>query len=303
VVRTNQGRDRTTYQLKVTFTDRFKGKQKMTTNVLSHGTVQGGINGAQAGQLEQYTLWQILGIWALVALPMALLAWVVAPAIIPYIPLQPGITTWLLIIAGMAWQFVVSLVIIHRELGTLRWSAIRQRTWLQTPRDPKTDQPNPRMYWWLLVPLLYNTLMGIVLIKYLDAPMAWLFPALRQPQYMDMSQLVSPAFQGQWWLLGIALLSHIFNYFLGEEFLWHGILLPKMRGVFGKYDWVANSVLFGLYHLHKPWALPSVIMTNFAYSWPARRFRSNWMAIIVHGVEGIPGLVMVMAVILGILPR
>jgi len=37
-----------------------------------------------------------------------------------------------------------------------------------------------------------------------------------------------------------------------------------------------------------------------AYSWPARRFRSNWMAVIVHGVEGLPGLVMVPLVILGL---
>jgi hypothetical protein len=73
-----------------------------------------------------------------------------------------------------------------------------------------------------------------------------------------------------------------------------------MRGVFGKYDWVANAVLFGFYHVHLAWNLPSVIVANLAYSWPARRFRSNWMAIIVHGVEGIPVLVMVLAVILGL---
>src|SRR5512136_1549602 len=113
------------------------------------------MNRAQAERMDQYPLWQILGIWALVALPMALLAWVVAPAIIPYSPLPPGITYWLLIIAGMGWQFVVSLVIMYRELGTLHWKAIRRRTWLQTPRDPGTDQPNRKLYWWVLPPLLY----------------------------------------------------------------------------------------------------------------------------------------------------
>ena len=236
------------------------------------------------------------GIWALVTLPMALLIWVVLPAIIPYSPLHPGITYWLLIIVGMVWEFVVSLVIIYRELGTLRWSAIRQRTWLQTPRDPRTNQPNPRLFWWLLPPLLFDALVVFVLAGYLDAPMAWLFPAL---QPVEMSQLVTPEFHGQWWLLGITLVSFIFNYFLGEGFLFHGILLPKMQGVFGKYDWVANAVLFGFYHLHKPWALPSVIVSNLAYSWPARRFRSNWMSIAVHGVEGLPTLVLVLALILG----
>src|SRR5512144_538826 len=132
---------------------------------------------------DQYTLWQILGIWALVALPMALLIWVVLPAIIPYSPLHPGITYWLLIIAGMVWQFVVSLVIIYRELGTLRWSAIRQRCWLQTPRDPATDKPSPKLYLWVLPSLFFNALVGLVLIGYLDAPMAWLFPALKAPAY------------------------------------------------------------------------------------------------------------------------
>jgi hypothetical protein len=272
----------------------------MTTNTLPHEAIQDNMNRTQADQMEQYSLWQILGIVALVTLPMGLLAWVVAPAIIPYSPLHPGITFWLLMIAGMAWQFVLSLVIVYRELGTLRWSAIRQRTWLQPPRDPVTGQPNPRLYWWLLPPLLFSALVNIRLAGFLDAPMAWLFPTGKMPDYADMSQLASSQFVGQWWILGIALVSFSFNYFLGEEFLFRGVLLPKMRGVFGKYDWVANAVLFGVYHLHLAWALPSIIVSNLAISWPAARFRSNWMAVIVHGAEGLPVLVMVLAVILGL---
>ncbi len=252
--------------------------------------------------MDQYTLWQILGIWAVAALPMALLTWVVLPSIVHSSPLYPGITYWLLMIVGMGWQFVVSLVILYRELGTLRWSAIRKRTWLQTPRDPRTDQPNPRLFWWLLPALCFSAVANLVLAGYLDAPMAWLFPALQPAPYEELNQLVSPEFQDQWWLLGIALISCLFNYFLGEEFLFRGVLLPKMQGVFGKYDWVANAVLFGLYHLHKPWALPSIILSNLAYSWPARRFRSNWMAIVVHGVEGLLTLGLTLAVILGLLP-
>jgi membrane protease YdiL (CAAX protease family) len=272
----------------------------MITETLSQKAIQASLHRTQAEQVDQYTLWQILGIWALVALPMALLGWVVAPIIIPYSPLQPVITYWLLIIAGMGWQFVVSLVIIYHELGTLRWSAIRQRTWLQTPRDPRTDQPNRRLFWWLLPALLFSALVVFVLAGYLDAPMARLFPALQPAQFMDTSQLVSPEFQGQWWLLGVVLVSFVFNYFLGEEFLFRGVLLPKMQGVFGKYDWVANAVLFGLYHLHKPWMILSVIAGSLAITWPARRFRCNWMAIIVHGVEGLFLLVMVLGVTLGL---
>lgn len=247
----------------------------------------------------QYSLRQILGIWAIATLPMTLLGWVAAPAVIPYSPLHPGITYWILMIVGMAWQFVVSLVILTRELGALRWSAIRQRLWLQTPRDPRTGQLNARLYWWLLPLTLFDGVVAMILSGYLDAPMAWLFPNLQPAPFMDMAQLASPVFHGQWWLLGLALVSFTFNYLLGEAFLWHGILLPQMQGVFGKYDWVANAVLFGLYHLHKPWAIPTLIVTNLAFSGPARRFRSNWMAVGVHGVEALPVLIMVLAVILG----
>jgi len=275
----------------------------MTTDTLLQPAIQDRTNRTQAEQLDQYTLWKILGIWALVALPMAVLVWVVVPAVIPYSPFAPGITYWLAIIAGMAWEFVVALVIIYRELGTLRWSAIRQRTWLQTPRDPKTDKPTRKLYWWVLPPLLLDALVIVVLTGYLDAPMSWLFPGLQAPLYTDMALLARPEFQGQWWLLGVVLVSIIFNYFLGEEFLWHGILLPKMQGVFGKYDWVANAVLFGFYHVMKPWSLISVIAGNLMYSWPASRFRSNWMAVIVHGAEALPVLVMVLAVILGLGPK
>lgn len=98
--------------------------------------------------------------------------------------------------------------------------------------------------------------------------------------------------------MGIALVSFSFNYFLGEKFLFSGVLLPRIQWVFGKYDWVAYAVLFGFYHLHVPWMLPSIIVSNLAISWPAARFRRNGMAIIVPSAEGIPVLVMTLAVIL-----
>lgn len=251
-------------------------------------------------QGEQYSLAQILAIWAAVALPMALLAWVIGPAIIPHLPLRPGIVHWLLIIVGMSWQTVVALVILRRELGGLRREVLRERLWLNLPRDPRTGQARARLFWWVLPPLLFSFTIGIVLAPYLDAPVTALFPALRMPTRMDVNGLADPRFVGQWWLLGITLISFLFNYLLGEELLFRGVLLPKMRGVFGRWDWVANAVLFGLYHLHMPWSLPSNILANLAYTWPARRFRSNWMAVIVHGVEGLPVLVAVLSVVLGL---
>src|SRR4029453_11871390 len=43
----------------------------------------------------QYSLPKILGIWASVTVPMAVLAFVVAPAIMPHTSLHPGLVHWI----------------------------------------------------------------------------------------------------------------------------------------------------------------------------------------------------------------
>lgn len=74
-----------------------------------------------------------------------------------------------------------------------------------------------------------------------------------------------------------------------------------MAGVFGRWDWFANAVLFGLYHVHKIWFLPSMITSSFGTSWVAKRQRSLLMGVVVHGVEGF-FIFLVLAVLLGWYP-
>jgi membrane protease YdiL (CAAX protease family) len=102
------------------------------------------------------------------------------------------------------------------------------------------------------------------------------------------------------WLRPCRLHRHFaFNYFLGEEFLFRGVLLPKMEGVFGKWDWVANAVLFGLYHIHWAPSILSIIVVGLPGIWLSRRFRCNWMYIVIHGIEGIFLFMSILGVILG----
>lgn len=248
---------------------------------------------------DQYSLAKILGIWAIVALAMPVLAFVVAPALSPRVNLHPAIVTWLMLITGKVWQFVVSLWIVYRELGTLRWSAIRERTWLNRPRDPNTGEPKARLFWWLVPAFLFVALIELGIGGFLDSAVARLFPFLSTLPSVDIDQLVQPEFVGAWWLVGLALVSIAFNYFLGEEFLFRGVLLPKMRGAFGKWDWVANAALFGLYHLHAPLRIPKAMLSTLGYTWPSRRFRSNWFAIVLHGIEALFVIVPVLAVVTG----
>jgi membrane protease YdiL (CAAX protease family) len=245
-------------------------------------------------------LTKILAIWASVTAPMAVLAFVVAPAIIPHTSVHPGLVHWALMVVGMAWQFVISLVVLRRELGGLRWPAVRQRIRWNPPLDPATGRPRRALWWWA-VPAIGANVLGGFLATRLDAAWTNWLPALREPWYTDFTVLADPQFQGQWWILGLALTSMLFNYLLGEELLFRGVLLPRMAGVFGRWDWVANAVLFGLYHVHKIWAWPSMVASAFGYSWAARRYRSMCMGVLVHGVEGFY-VVLVVTVLLGWYP-
>ena len=53
--------------------------------------------------------------------------------------------------------------------------------------------------------------------------------------------------------------------------------------------------------MHETWFWPSMITSSFGYAWAAKRYRSLWMGVIVHGVEGY-FIVLVLAVILGWYP-
>jgi membrane protease YdiL (CAAX protease family) len=232
---------------------------------------------------------------------MALLTRVAVPALAPHVSIHPGILFWWSTILGMAWQFVVSMWIVYREEGNLRWTTIRRRFWLNTPRDPKTGEPRAKLFWWLVPGILLTYLIMEGLGGYLVAAQALVFPSWTPPLYSDIAQLATPEFVGAWWVVGMALAASAFNYFLGEEFLFRGVLLPKMKGVFGKWDWVANAVLFGLYHIHWAPNMLSIIATTLPGTWLSRRYRSSWMEIIIHGTEAIPLFVGVLAVVLGLI--
>ena len=91
----------------------------------------------------------------------------------------------------------------------------------------------------------------------------------------------------------------IFNTVIGEELLFRGVLLPRMKGVFGRRDWIANGVLFGIYHLHQPWSMPgSIVEGVFLEAYPSRRFQSAWMGIIVHSLQTVFVTIVVLTLVL-----
>lgn len=232
-------------------------------------------------QRGQYRLREIVGVWAAAALPMAALAWVVAPALARMLD---GPTAWprallACLTAGLVWQGVLVLVLVRRETGSLRWPRVRDALWLGRPVSPRTGRVGGRV-WWVLLPA--------ALIVGLEQ----LLPSVPAPVDRDMgaflrSTLGQDFLSGNWSWFALIVVMAVFNTVLGEELLFRGLLLPRMRGVFGRADWLANGLLFAVYHLHMPWVIPKALLDTFALAYPTRRYQSAWLGILVHSVQSV----------------
>ena len=258
-----------------------------------------------AASIPQYRISKILLIWAAAAIPMGILGWLVAPAVARTSE-QPGFIRIAVLMVGLIWQFVLVVFLLYKETGTFQWATLRQRLWLNTPRSPKTGELRRSLWWWLipvvLITAFYQIAVGGTVAKFWVA----MFPFFAEPQGFSLNAaLDTPEARAQlvgaWDVLGLFLLSALFNTVLGEELLFRGLLLPRMAGAFGKWDWVMNGLLFGLYHLHQPWGiLSSAIDGVLMYALPSRYFRSAWFGIIAHSGQSIFLAILILGLVLGL---
>ena len=252
---------------------------------------------------EQYSLVEILLIWLAAGVPMWLLGWVAYPALSAGLPsTEAGLLRIQLLTIGLIWQFVLAMIILYREEGDLRLSTIRRRFWLNHPVSPKTGKIRKALWWWI-IPLILLTAAGEMLLAGpLNNLWVSLFPFLAEPPGYSPAVLFENPEQwvGDWNLLVLFSILAVFNTFLGEEFIFRGVLLPKMEGVFGKWDWVANGVIFSFYHLHQPWGILGGILTGLLFAFSGKRFRSNWFPIILHSLQSIFFFFLILGIVLGL---
>ena len=249
-------------------------------------------NDSEASRLPQYSLGRVLGTWAAAALPMGALAWVVAPRLADAFD---GPTAWsrsiiLTLTAGLVWQFVLVLFLVRREQGSLRWPVVKEALWLRAPQSPRTGRKGGRL-WWLLVPLIF-----LLAVKEM-------LPALPAPGGRDLGEFLNSQagqdfLSGNWAWFAVIVVMFVFNTALGEELLFRGLLLPRMQGTFGRWDWVANGVLFTAYHLHVPWVMPKTLLDVFLFSYPSRRYRTALFGIAVHSAQSVVIGALVLALVL-----
>ncbi len=242
--------------------------------------------------LPQLTLGGILSVWAAATVPMGLLAWVVAPMIANRVS-GPGALPRAMILtlfAGLAWQFVLVLLLVRREQGTLRWQVVREALWLRPPQNPRTGRRGGLI--WFVVPVL---VVGAAAKEFV--------PHLPHPESLDFLTFLNSAtghdlLAGAWSWFVLLLLMALFNTVLGEELLFRGYLLPRMAGAFGRWDWLANGLIFAAYHVHRWWGIPGILLDTFLYSGPSKRYRSALVGMAVHSAQSVVLVALVLAVVL-----
>lgn len=77
-------------------------------------------------EIKQYSVGKILGLWAIVTLPMFFIRFGLMPFLVPIVSFHPLIVFWMLMIVGMIWQFVLSVIILKKELGSLSWEKLKK---------------------------------------------------------------------------------------------------------------------------------------------------------------------------------
>lgn len=247
-----------------------------------------------ARPIRQLSAAGVAGVWAAAAVPMGLLSWVVAPRIADGLTGPAPLVQALILVltGGLAWQFLMVLGLVYREQGTLRWPVVRDVLWLRAPRDPRSGRRGGRG--WLILP-------GLVVAS---AATNLLVPTLPHPDGRDFGLFLDSdaghAFlSGAWGWFALLAVMMTLNTVLGEELLFRGYLLPRMEGTFGRFDWLANGVIFAGYHLHEPWVVPSALCDAFVLALPAKRRRSALLAIAVHSAQSVFFLVLLLGLVLG----
>jgi membrane protease YdiL (CAAX protease family) len=239
------------------------------------------------GEITQYNLWQILLMFVWPALWFTFLIYVVGKQFVP----AGGVTpTWVLlavIVLGTGAEMVVGLILLKREGYALTLDALRERIRWSWPRGWKR--------WLFAIAVLIAAMVLSMMMGGANralasvpgfVPPAW-WPANSNPTvkvngvadaFPDVSLKGNFLFVLLYFVIGL-----VFNIF-GEEIYYRGYLLPKMRGVFGRWDWVANGILFTLKHVYQRWLYPAILVGGLGFAFVFGPLGSLPLAMLFHWI-------------------
>ena len=232
-------------------------------------------------RFRQYSLAKIFGVWAAAALPMGFLAWVCVPLLRDQLGgRDPFIESLLICLnVGLLWTLALTLILLRREHGGLEWSRVVDGLWLRSPRSPKTGKIGGTVWLWAIPFVLLSAAINALPIDP-EGPLPRDLPVLLQK---DQARLET-FFSGSWgWFALLVLVNFLAP--VVEELFFRGLLLPRMRKVFGRIDWVVYGAIFA--------PLPPAPAVEYACqhprrgadsAFPTKRYQSIWIGLITHTV-------------------
>jgi membrane protease YdiL (CAAX protease family) len=207
-----------------------------------------------------------------------------------FIPEGGTTPTWfrlLVIILGGGAELVAGLVLLRHEGYRMSIPALRNRLRLRWPKGWKA---------WALAVIVLTLGMGLSMaMEPLNGklasvpgftPPAWWGAASNPTVEVNGAADVFPDInlEGNYpFVLLYFATGLVFNIF-GEEIYYRGYLLPRMRGVFGRWDWVANGVLFALKHVYQRWLFPGLLVGSLCFAFAAGPMGSLPLAMVYHWV-------------------
>jgi membrane protease YdiL (CAAX protease family) len=256
--------------------------------------------------VPQYNLLTILFMFAWPAAFYMFLIYVIAPIFFTPVPGE-FLPTWIflgVIALGGGAELIVALVLLRREGYSLTVDDLRDRLRLRWPKG--------RKLWGLaLVALILAFASGMATAPLATAlanvpgfvPPDW-WPPMSNPTveitdvtgfFPDVSLQGNYAFLVIFFLVGL-----VFN-IVGEELYYRGFLLPRMHGVFGRWDWVANGIGFALKHIYQRWLYPALLIPGLAFAFVGGPVGSLWLAMIFHWIGNfLMAMVLLIGAVFGI---
>jgi membrane protease YdiL (CAAX protease family) len=198
--------------------------------------------------------------------------------------------TWVFLAAivfGAGAELVAGLVLLHREGYSVGPNTLRDRIRLRWPSGWRA---------WIVALIVLALGMGLGMAAGpLNAklatvpgfvPPSW-WPGVSNPTiqvqgasdvFPDINLRGNYLFVLLYFTVGL-----VFN-ILGEEIYYRGYLLPRMRGVFGAWDWIANGILFTLKHVYQRWMYPGILVGGLSFAFAAGPLASLPLAMVFHWV-------------------
>ena len=198
--------------------------------------------------------------------------------------------TWVIMgvtVLGTGAELVAGLVLLRREGYRLTVGALRDRIRWRWPKGWKAWAVAGVVF---ILGMSLSMMMGPVNKSLASVsgfvPPEW-WPAASNPNtqvtgaadvFPDVSLEGNFLFVLLYFIIGL-----VFN-IGGEEIYYRGYLLPRMRGVFGKWDWVANGVLFTLKHVYQRWLYPGILIGGLSFAFAFGPLGSLPLAMVYHWV-------------------